>query len=82
MKSNDLQIVFRSNLRAIREAKNLSQRALASKANSAQNTISELESGKASPTLAMIEKLCQALEIDSDVLLTESGAEIFLSAAA
>jgi transcriptional regulator with XRE-family HTH domain len=82
MKSDDLEHVFRSNLLAIRKAKKMSQLSLAKIAKSTQNTISELESGEVSPTLRMIKRLCEALEIDSDVLLTESGCEIFLSAAA
>lgn len=82
MKSDDLEIVFRANLLAVRKAKKMSQLSLAKIAKSTQNTISELESGEVSPTLRMIKKLCEALQIDSDVLLTESGCEIFLSAAA
>lgn len=82
MKSDDLEIVFRTNLLAIRKAKKMSQLSLAAKAKSTQNNISQLESGEVSPTLRTIKRLCEALEIDSDVLLTESGCEIFLSAAA
>lgn len=82
MKADQLQSTFQTNLKAIREARGFSQTELGRRAKSTQNTISELEHGRISPTLAMIEKLCNALDVDSDVLLTADAVEIFLSASA
>ncbi len=82
VKAKQLSPTFQQNLKAIREARDMSQRALAIKMGSNQATISELENGRASPTLAMIERLCESLDVDSDVLLTAEGADIFLSATA
>ena len=82
MKAKNLSPTFQKNLRAIREAKQISQAVLAQKAGSVPKTISELENGHTSPTLKMIERLAAALDVDSDVLLTEDGADIFLSATA
>jgi HTH-type transcriptional regulator / antitoxin HipB len=82
MKAQQLQPTFQQNLKAIREARGLTQTELAKRAKSTQNTISELEKGKSSPTLTMIERLCEALDVDSDVLLTTDAVDIFLSASA
>jgi transcriptional regulator with XRE-family HTH domain len=79
MKASALSPTFCRNLKAIREARGLSMRALAEKISSSPNTIFELENGKTSPTLKMIERLSEGLHVDSDMLLTEHAAEFFLS---
>lgn len=82
MKPTELQPTFVRNLKAIRRARQMSQQELADAIGSYPNVISELENGKTSPTLKMIERLAVGLRIDSDILLTEDAAENFLSATA
>ncbi|HIG0361873.1 TPA: helix-turn-helix domain-containing protein [Clostridium sporogenes] len=57
------------NLKKIREEKKLSQTALASLAEISQNYISEIESGNKTPTLDMLEKIADAMEICISLLL-------------
>jgi len=52
---------FGSHLRALREQRKLSQRALALSAGIAVSFLSKVEAGKASPTLATLMKLAEAL---------------------
>lgn len=79
MKASNLSPTFCRNLKAIREARGLSMRALASAISASPNTIFELENGKVSPTLKMVERLAEGLKVDSDMLLTEHAADFFLS---
>ncbi len=50
-------------LKELRENAELSGKALAEKANIAQSTISEIESGKTTPGIRILEKICRALGI-------------------
>lgn len=82
MKPSELSPTFVRNLKAIRRARNMSQQDLANEIGSYPNVISELENGKTSPTLKMIERLAAGLRVDSDILLTDDAAANFLSATA
>jgi transcriptional regulator with XRE-family HTH domain len=55
---------FGPNLRRIREAKGLSQAALAEAVGLRQNHISDLEAGKSQPYLSLAVRLAEALKIE------------------
>ena len=61
--SDELTSLFGKNLKRIRKARKLTQEMLADISQSSPVYISEVESGKKSPTLAFIDKLCASLEI-------------------
>lgn len=58
------------NLKKIREEKNISQSKLATIAGISQNYISEIESGKKTPSLEILEKIANALEICIALLIS------------
>lgn len=62
-------------LRVIRQEKQISQEDLAKKVFTTRQTISNYETGKSSPDLAMIGALAKALEVDSEVLLYGDGKD-------
>lgn len=82
MKAAELTPTFCRNLKAIREARGISLRTLATRIDSTAAFICSLENGKTSPTLHMIERLAEGLDVETEVLLTQEGAKIFLSASA
>jgi transcriptional regulator with XRE-family HTH domain len=53
-----------TNLRRLRNAKGLTQEALAERANVNRNYIGMIEGEKNSPTIKMLERLAEALEAD------------------
>lgn len=61
-------------LKELRQNAELSGKALAMKAGIAQSTISEIESGKLTPGVRIIEKVCQALSITLADFFAPSGA--------
>lgn len=60
---------FGPNLRRIRQAKGLSQAALAEAVGLAQNHVSDLERGDSQPYLGLVAKLAEALKIKVDKFL-------------
>ena len=62
-------------LRIIRQEKQISQEELAKKVFATRQTISNYETGKSSPDLAMIGALAKALEVDSEALLYGDGKD-------
>lgn len=60
---------FRLRLRELREARFLSQRALAEKANVSVPTIVRLEAGEGAPTWQTINRLAEALNIPPSELI-------------
>ncbi len=59
-----------TNLRKLREEKNLSQEKLARLADVANNTIIKIEAGKnQNPTLDTLKKIAKALEVSIDDLI-------------
>ena len=67
------QVVY--NLKKIREEKNSSQLELAHRAGISQNMVTYIETGKRSPTLQTLIKLCVALEVSPSKLFTEEKTE-------
>ncbi|MDR1307860.1 MAG: helix-turn-helix domain-containing protein [Treponema sp.] len=60
-----LQELFVANLRDYRKLRNYSQLQLAEECGSSQTYIAELETGKKSPSLDMVERIAAALGIES-----------------
>ena len=60
-----IQELFIANLKAYRKVRNISQTQLAELCNSSTGYIGEIESGKRLPSVKMIERLAQALGIES-----------------
>jgi transcriptional regulator with XRE-family HTH domain len=82
VKPSELPAVFSRNLKAAREMRNMSQRALADKLHMSFVSVNRWENGIMSPTLETVVKIAEALDIPSEALLTEVGNEILLSASA
>jgi len=57
------------NLKKIREEKNISQSKLAILAGISRSYVSEIESGKKTPSLDMLERIAEALEVCTSLLL-------------
>jgi len=68
-KFNDLLVIFGENLKKIRNERNFSQEELAYKAELDRTYISGLECGKRNPTLKIIVKLANALNMPPSELL-------------
>lgn len=62
-------------LKAAREKAKLSQLELSYKSGVSQNMITYIETGKRTPTLTTILKLCNALEINPSILFEDSKEE-------
>jgi transcriptional regulator with XRE-family HTH domain len=58
-------------LKLIRERKGLSQRGLAAKAKMSQTFLSNVESGKADPSLSTLKRLAKALGVTVSELVKE-----------
>ncbi|WP_082953969.1 helix-turn-helix transcriptional regulator [Mesorhizobium sp. AA23] len=69
----DIRQLFAQNLRAARDAKKLSQEALAHGADLDRTYISSLERGRYYASLKAIEKIAKVLEIDPAELLRKEG---------
>lgn len=76
MNPKELDPAFQRNLRAIRAARHLSQAALAAKLGVSSPQINHWESGRNSPTLSTVTKLCEALDCKPEDLLGERTAQI------
>jgi transcriptional regulator with XRE-family HTH domain len=61
----NLQELFIANLKEFRKIRKISQLELAEECESAQTYISELEMGKKSPSLHMVERIAAALGIEA-----------------
>ncbi len=67
---------FAERLRGVRQARGMTQRDLASKANVTASYISTLEAGGAAPGIDLLERLARALQADvTDLLPAPSGPE-------
>ena len=65
----DLKDVLATNLRRIRHAKELTQEALAERAELSPRYIGKIESASTSPTVTVLGRLAEALEVDPCELL-------------
>lgn len=63
-------------IRRWRERRGLSQQALAEASGLSRNTLSLLERGQTSPTLATLQKIAVALQVDINVLFQESAPPV------
>ena len=61
---NSLQIKVGKRIRKIRESKGISQQELAAKCNFEKSNMSRLEAGRVNSTLATLEKIALALEVN------------------
>ena len=59
-------------VRDLRHVRNLSQRQLAARMNVPRTYISKIENGKAMPTLASMDRLARALQVDISALLRDA----------
>ena len=66
-----LSRVLAANVRYLRKHHGLSQSELASRLGVAPSRVSQIERYEAAPTLAIVERLAEAFEIDPPVLVTE-----------
>ena len=64
---------FASRLKALREARDMSQTELANMANVSRGYLSRVELGMQSPTLEVIERLAAALGVRPSELLEDQG---------
>ena len=62
-------------IRALRERRNLSQRALAEASGLSRNTLSLLERGHTSPTVSTLKRLSNALGVDINAFFSSSDEE-------
>ena len=62
-------IEFGKNLRIVRRALHISQVELAESLEVSQSVVSQWENGEVSPTLDTLVKICECLEVSSDLLL-------------
>ncbi len=70
--AEDSGIQVASAVRDLRHMRNLSQRQLAGRMNVPRTYISKIENGKAMPTLASLERLARALQVDISALLRDA----------
>ena len=75
MYSNDKEKRVLSRLKYEREKQKLSQLELALKSGVSQNMIAYIETGKRTPTLSTIIKLCDALNINPAVLFDDENTQ-------
>ena len=73
---DDLSTRLAHNLKALRESRDLSQKALAEQSGVPRPTIAHLESGQANPTLSVALRVARALGIRLDELVEEGEAPI------
>ena len=67
---------FADKLKKIRKNKNFSQIKLAERIDITPNHFSRLETGKYQPSIAVLKKLAQELEVSIDYLVSEDDEEI------
>jgi transcriptional regulator with XRE-family HTH domain len=71
----EIREVFARNLRRLRQAKGLSQEALADEAGMDRTYISALERGVYSASLTIIDKIARVLEVEPEMLLRRPEKE-------
>jgi transcriptional regulator with XRE-family HTH domain len=71
----DIREVFARNLRKLRQARGLSQEALADQAGIDRTYVSALERGIYSATIDMVDKLAKALGVEPGILLNRTTTE-------
>ncbi len=74
MTQEDLQKLIGRNIRIIRERKNMSAQELAGICNFEKSNMSRLESGNTNPTIWTLYKICQALGVTLEEIVSERDA--------
>ena len=72
----ELQALFGSRLRSIRESANLSRETVAERAKISANYLGEIERGEKRPKLDMIGRIANALEVAPPVLFDYDAEEV------
>lgn len=75
---SDFQITFAENLRQLRKARGLTQKALAQQLGYSEKTISKWECGDTFPPLDTFAEICDTLKINSQTLLYRKNTHYFL----
>lgn len=70
----NIQIEFGKRIQYLRKLKKLSQEELAFECDINKNYLSDLERGSRNPTLRVIEKLCEGLQISFEELFRGIGS--------
>ncbi|MCF0261920.1 MAG: helix-turn-helix transcriptional regulator [Sphaerochaetaceae bacterium] len=76
MNTSDQELEVARKLKEIRENQQLSQLELSLKSDVSQNMITYIETGKRTPTLTTLLKLCNALNINPSILFSPSSDEV------
>ena len=66
----DIRLVLAENMKKFRKIQRISQEKLAEKINTAPNYIAMIEVGKKFPSAGMLERIAQALNVDTPELFT------------
>ncbi|GHV93810.1 hypothetical protein AGMMS50293_01300 [Spirochaetia bacterium] len=72
----DLRLLLASNMRLYRGNLGLSQAKLAEKVDTATNYIAAIEAGRRFPTVQMLERIADALKIDTPMLFSMESIQI------
>lgn len=73
----DLRQLLASNMRLYRSNLGLSQSKLADKVDTATNYIAAIEAGRKFPSVQMLERIADALKIDTPMLFSMESIKIF-----
>ena len=76
MNDDELQKNLAANSRRLREARGLSQQALANLAEIPRPTLTSFESGRANPTLSVLNKVATALQVSIEELVGTPRSEV------
>ena len=68
----DIRLLLAENMKKYRKIQKISQEKLAEKINTAPNYIAMIEVGKKFPSAGMLERIAQALNVDTPELFTKS----------
>ena len=69
VRAESVMKAFGQHLRDVRKSKNITQEALAMKADIAFSSVARIEAGQINTTISTVARLAQALEVDKDELM-------------
>lgn len=76
MSEQELNIIFAENLKKFIQRRGLSQADVSKSLGVSEATVSQWCSGKISPRMSKVDKLCELLQCTRTALMSENGAEI------
>lgn len=76
MSEQELNIIFAENLKRFIQRRGLSQADVSKSLGVSEATVSQWCSGKISPRMSKVDKLCELLQCTRTALMSENGAEI------